>query len=72
MRLTKLQREALRRANEFGKVVQAHDDGFDHHRPNVAARITLESLRARGLLEPYDGPRYMPVYLLTEAGRKEL
>jgi hypothetical protein len=69
-RLTEKQRHALQIAVDFGRVIQHPGDSIP--RPDHAAGVTLESLRGRGLLEPYEGPRYMPVYLITDAGREAL
>lgn len=69
-RITDKQRAALQIAVDFGRVIQHPGDSIP--RPDHAAGVTLESLKGRGLLEPYEGPRYMPVYLITEAGREAL
>ncbi len=72
-RLTAKQLQALRIAAKFGRVIQFWGDDDDSRRTTThAAGVTLESLRARGLLKEYEGPRYMPVYLLTDKGREAL
>lgn len=72
MRLTSKQVAALRIAERFGRVKQQHGDQFDHQRPEVAHKATLWSLKERGLIVEATGPRYMPIYELTAAGRDEL
>lgn len=71
-RLTAKQTAALKIAAQHGRVIQERGDGFDQYRPDHAGRTTLESLRARGLLAEYEGPRYMPTYVLTDAGQEAI
>lgn len=65
-RLTALQRKALvaaldQRVSEVNRP--------ESPLPQEFPAVTLRSLQGRGFLAPWEGPRYMPQYYLTDSGR---
>lgn len=67
VRLTILQRKALVAAlDQHVSEVNRPEAPL----PQEFPAVTLRSLRGRGFLAPWGGPRYMPQYYLTATGRQ--